>query len=284
MTARPSAEARPADGTPARGSPVGLARAFGGAIIFALPVLMTQEMWALGFAMEPVRLLLLMLLGVPLLVGLSHFIGYEDTLGLRDDLVDAFVAYAVGFLAVIPILLLLGIISWEMGVPEILGKVAIQAVPASIGALLAQAQFGGDAEDVRKEQRRETYAGEMFFMAVGALFLSFNIAPTEETMLLAHMMTAWHALALSATSLMLMHAFVYSVGFRGQGNVPEGVHWLSAFLRFTVVGYMICLLISAYVLWSFGRLDGTSLESAVMTVVVLGFPASIGAAAARLIL
>ena len=37
---------------------VALARAFAGALIFGLPLLMTMEMWALGFYMEPLRLAL----------------------------------------------------------------------------------------------------------------------------------------------------------------------------------------------------------------------------------
>ena len=56
------------------------------------------------------------------------------------------------------------------------------------------------------------------------------------------------------------------------------------FLRYTVVGYALCLLISLYMLWTFGRTTGLSLEAIVMATVVLAFPAAIGAAAARLIL
>ena len=49
----------------------GLARAVGGAVIFAIPLLMTMEMWALGFTLEPLRLALFLALGLPLLVGLA---------------------------------------------------------------------------------------------------------------------------------------------------------------------------------------------------------------------
>jgi hypothetical protein len=38
----------------------GLARGFGGSILFALPLLMTMEMWWLGFYLGPMRILLLM--------------------------------------------------------------------------------------------------------------------------------------------------------------------------------------------------------------------------------
>ena len=262
----------------------GVARAFGGAIIFALPLLMTMEMWSLGVSIEPTRLLLLLILLIPLLVGLSHFVGFEDTFDWRDDLIDAFVACAVGYLASIPVLLLFGVITWGMSAGELVGKVALQAVPGSIGALLAQAQLGTPSARERKDRRQDTYAGECFFMATGAVFLSLNVAPTEEMVLISYMMTPWHALALAGVSLVLMHAFVYSVGFQGHAEVPEGAHWSGLFLRYTLVGYALCLIISAYTLWTFGRTDGLSVEANVMAIIVLAFPASIGAAAARLIL
>ncbi|HXE57090.1 MAG TPA: TIGR02587 family membrane protein [Gemmatimonadales bacterium] len=262
----------------------GLGRAAGGAIIFALPLLMTMEMWHLGFYVDRLRLALLLVVVVPLLVGLSHYIGFEETFGWRDDLVDAFVALAVGALASAAVLALLGVLRAGMSLDELVGKVALQAVPASVGALLAQSQLG-TAQGPRARARRPTrYAGELFFMAVGALFLSLNLAVTEEIVIIAYRLTDRHVLALVAVSLGLMHAFVYAVEFRGQAAVPTGTPWWSPFLRFTVAGYAIVLLIGAYTLWTVGRLDGLAPEQALRAVLVLGFPGAVGAAAARLIL
>jgi putative integral membrane protein (TIGR02587 family) len=123
-----------------------------------------------------------------------------------------------------------------------------------------------------------------FYMAAGAIFFAFNIAPTEEMMLVAVNMSAWAVVAAGMLSLLLMHAFVYAVEFRGRHVPPEGTRALSLFLRFTVVGYAIALLMSAYVLWTFGRLDESSLAFQISTTIVLAFPASLGAAAARLVL
>jgi uncharacterized membrane protein len=64
---------------------------------------------------------------------------------------------------------------------------------------------------------------------------------------------------------------------------PE-IPLLSEFLRLTVVAYALALLLCLYVLWSFGRSDGLVIGELLMQTVVLGFPAAIGAAAARLIL
>ena len=261
---------------------IDLARALGGALVFALPMLMTMEMWWLGFYMDPLRFALLLLVTIPLLIGLSHFIGFEDTFGWKDDVLDAFVALGIGFLAAAPVLLLFGVIGPGMSFTEIIGKIALQAVPASIGALLAQSQFGGS--EGRGARQWRTYGGETFFMAAGAVYLCLNVAATEEMILIAHMMTPWHGVGLMAMSILLMHAFVYSLQFRGGHRGPEGVSWWNLFLRFTVVGYALCLLISAYMLWTFGRVDGVDNAQIVMATVVLAFPAAIGAAAARLIL
>lgn len=262
----------------------GLARAFAGAIIFALPLLMTMEMWFLGFSMQAWRLALFLVLFFPVLVALSWHIGFEDTFSWRDDVVDALVAYAVGFCSAGLILLVLGVLDSTDSPREVVGKVSLQAVPASIGALLAQTQFGDVRAEGAARRQGPRYASELFIMGVGALFLAFNLAPTEEMLALAFRMSQAHALALVALSLALMHAFVYGVAFHGRPGGHERIPAWNLFLRFTIAGYAIALLLGGYILWSFGRLDGVSLLVAVKAVAVVGFPAGIGAAAARLIL
>jgi putative integral membrane protein (TIGR02587 family) len=263
---------------------VGLARAFGGAIVFALPMLMTNEMWHLGSSMDRPRLILFLALMVPVLGGLAYYAGFEESFGWRDAAIRVFVAFAVAFVAATTVLLLIGVLGPGMSADEIIGKVSLQAIPASIGAMLARSQLGEREEEKEEERRRETYGGELFIAAVGALFLAFHIAPTIEMVQIAAMMTGWHAVALALASLLVMHAFVYAVEFRGQVARPEGASVWSEFLRLTVVAYALALLLSAFVLWAFGRADGLAPAELLMAVVVLGFPAAIGAAAARLIL
>ena len=262
----------------------GLGRAIAGAIIFGLPLLMTMEMWRLGVYMPAWKLALLLVLFFPFLVVLAWHSGFEPTFSWRDDVVDALVAYAVGFVASLLVLWLLGLLGPGMSLREMAGKVVLQALPASIGALLAQSQLGEREETQVTRGGVARYSSELFVMAVGALFLAFNLAPTEEMLLLAVSMPAWVAALLMLVSLMAMHAFVYSVAFRGRPDPqkrPSGWH---LWLRFTVVGYAIALLLSAFMLWAFGRFDGASLAMGLQAVAVLGFPAAIGAAAARLIL
>jgi putative integral membrane protein (TIGR02587 family) len=263
---------------------VALARAFAGALIFGLPLLMTMEMWALGFYMEPLRLALFLALMFPLLLALAYYAGFEESVGWQHLVLSACVAYAVAFVAAAVGLALLGVLGPGMSLEEIVGKVSLQAIPASIGAMLARSQLGEREEQKDEERRRDTYHGELFLATVGALFLAFNVAPTEEVVLISTMITGWYALALIGVSLAIMHAFVYAVEFRGQTSAHPEISVWSEFLRLTVVAYALALLVCLYVLWSFGRSDGLAFGELLMQTVVLGFPAAIGAAAARLIL
>jgi putative integral membrane protein (TIGR02587 family) len=266
--------------SPSRDFVIGLGRAFAGALIFGLPLLMTMEMWALGFAMDRLRLVCLVASSLPLLVGLSYYGGFEETPSLREDVRDALIAVLVATASSGVLLVLFGAIGGHSTAEEIVGTVALQAVPASVGALLARSQLGGG----EREKKDPPYVGELFLMAVGALFLSLNVAPTEEMVLIAYRMTPGMGLLLALLSIAVIHTFVYVVEFRGQHAAPEGHGFLSLFFRFSVAGYALALLMSLYMLWLFGRLDGAAPAEAALATAVLAFPASVGAAAARLIL
>lgn len=279
---------------------VGLARAFAGAILFSFPLVMTMEMWSLGITIEPLRLALFMFLAVPLLVGLSYYIGFEKTSCLKDDVIDAFVAYAVGFIMSALLLDLFSLINTAMSFTEIVGIVSIQAVIAAIGALLAQSQLGKQSDDEDEkdkkdndEQKQEadvsrrntTYGGQLFLMGVGAIFLAMNPAPTEEIVLISYKMSDGHIIALALATIILVHAFVYKVEFRGQeSRHQKESSRLSVFLRYTIVGYALVMLISFYLIWTFGHIENLSGENLVKIVIVMSFPGALGAAASRLIL
>lgn len=280
----------------ARGSDIqhrfilGLARGAAGALIFGLPMLMTMELWFLGFYMERYRLLLLLLANIPLLVVLSHRIGFEKTSTWVQAFRDAITAYALAIAMSAVVLTLLGIVETGMPPSDLLGMVAVQSVPASIGALLARSQLGGQHDDNAEEGDEQekgvvtSYGRELFLMAIGALFLSLNVAPTEEIILISYKMTPWHAIAAVIVSILIMHGFVYAVAFRGAHQLSEGTPPWHALVRYTLPGYVVALGISLYVLWTFGRLDDAASTPILMAIIVLSFPGAIGAAAARLIL
>ena len=275
----------PALDTSNRAYAMSLARAFGGALLFALPLLMTMEMWALGFATHPARLFLFLLVNFAILVGLSRFGGFERTAGLFEDLLDALAACAVAIIVAGLILALFGILTPGMPIDELVGKIAVQSIPCSFGAMIARKQLSGgeSGEDSIQEERTARYRAQLFLMMAGALFMAFNVAPTEEMILIGFMMSPVQAILLALLSILLLHAFVFGIGFAGQHGRNGEAGSLGLFLRFSLAGYGIALLVSLYVLWTFGRADGGDVGQVAMSVAVLAFPAAIGAAIARLV-
>ena len=256
----------------------GLMRGLLGAMIFAIPLTMTAEMWELGVTMDPVRIALLLAVTLPMLVALSFYAGFEPTFSLLDNVLDAFAAMAISALASLVVLMLFGQIGPGIPLLELVGKLAVLSFGASIGALLADKQFNdSDSEDDARSHRR-TFVSRLFVMAVGAIFLALNVAPTEEVEVFASSLAPTQAILLSAVSFVALYLIV-AIADPRLARSPWPVQ-----LRRVFAGYGICLALSAGILWVFGRLDRMGLDEAVECIIVLAFPASLGAGAARLIL
>lgn len=258
---------------------VGLARAALGAMIFALPLMMTMEMWEFGATVEPVRLILTLLLSLPVLVGLSFYAGFEPTFSLLDNVLDAFAAFFVSVVACAAVLFLLGELDAETSFDVIVGKLAVVSFPASIGALLADKQFNDRPDEQPRTSLSAGFLGRLFVMSIGALFLALNIAPTDEVELIAIKISPFQAILLSIVSFLILVLTLRAIDAESNGApIPIARH-----LARGVAGYGLCLLLSLYVLWFFGRTDGTALEEVLEIAIVLAFPAALGAGAARLI-
>ncbi|GGD89156.1 membrane protein [Tsuneonella deserti] len=262
-----------------------LARAFGGAVLFSLPLMMTMEMWSLGFYLDRTRFVLLLLLTLALLVPLSRVVGFEETHSLTDDLLDALTAWGVGALASVVILLVFGVLEIGSSLHEATGKIALQTVPASLGAILARGQMGGSSsESDAVENDRPGYAVKLLIMLGGAVYFAFNVAPTEEMILISYKMGPWQALALIALSIAMLLAFVFALDFHGGEKLGDDTGPVRLVVRQGLAGYGVAIAVSAYMLWTFGRTEGVSHYHIATMITVLGFPATLGAAAARLIL
>jgi uncharacterized membrane protein len=72
----------------------GIGRAFGGALLFVVPIFLTMEVWSLAVSVERPRMVLLVLTTVVLVVALSRYFGMLRRSRVRwwDAVVDAGVA------------------------------------------------------------------------------------------------------------------------------------------------------------------------------------------------
>lgn len=263
----------------------GMARALGGALLFAFPIIMTMETWWLGFYLERQRIAIFIVVSIAFVVYLNHVAGFRSTPpGWHEDLIDAGEAYLLGFLLSVALLYLFGVIVPGMPLGNALGQAGLLMVPCAFGAVIASKQLGArtHSNQDRMEEQRTNYWQELAIVLAGALYGAFTVSPTEEMILIAYKSTPLLLLGLAVLSIVLMHGFVYGMSFRGQAKA-KGT-FLAMFYRYTVVGYALALLMSAYVLWTFERLGGLDPATALRVIVVTAFPAAIGAAASRLVL
>jgi putative integral membrane protein (TIGR02587 family) len=256
-------------------------------MLFALPLFMTMEMWWFGFTMDRFRLALLLAASAPLLVGLCHVVGFERGAGLADDVLDAFAAFAVAVVSSAILLMLFGVVSLSRPIDEIIGKIAVAAFPASIGALLADKQLSesGDDDDSRDaaSPNQRAYFSRLFIMMIGALFVALNVAPTEEMLVIAFLIDPWQAGLLAVITLALLHALLFWVEFPGRASRKGDASFWSVLTRYSFAGYGVCIVSSAALLWLFGRLDHVSVSEGVEFIIVLSFPAAIGAGLAHFV-
>lgn len=264
-------------------------RAYGrgvlGALLVSMPLLVTMEMWWLGFTMPPWKLLVFLVLHFGVLLVLQHYSGFQEDDTFLEEVQDAISAYGIGLLVAALILPLFNILRGGMSLDEILGKILLQSIPLSLGASIAMAELGEQRNRDEQRKRQAGVLGSLAISLVGASYFGFNIAPTEEPLMLGARIHWWHAVLLLLAALLVAHAIVYALGFRGGRQLPEGSSWWGSILTFGVATTTVALLVAVLYLWLFGRIGpDTGLAVALHMVVVMGFVNSLGAAAAKLIL
>lgn len=135
---------------------LGIARGFGAALIFAMPMLMTMEYWWLGFYVSRVRLAVFVLLMFALLIVLGFFVGLRPTTSLVAETLDAATGYSIGLIAALAALAVMGLITLEMPPHEIIGKVLILSAVTGFGAMLGRSQLGNSTGGDKPQQRRRS--------------------------------------------------------------------------------------------------------------------------------
>jgi putative integral membrane protein (TIGR02587 family) len=268
-----------------RETAIAYARGLVGALIIGMPTLMTMEMWWGGFTIPAPRLLLLLTVNAGVLALLQHYSGLHPRRTAAGQLRAAIVAAGIGILVAAGILFVLGVLRHDTVFRDAIAKIALQSVPVSIGASIASTHF--DAHHEETENRRE---GALFFPSLavgvgGAMVFGFNLAATEEPMIIGEQMTWMHAIAIVLVSVVIVFGISYAMGKRRLKMDPFSREWIGFYVREAVSTYAVALLIAAYLLWTFGRIDtDTALVPAVHMVLSLSLVTTLGATAGELLI
>ncbi len=273
---------------------VDLVRAVSGGLLFGIPLLFTMEVWWTGTSTEPGAMVAVLGLTFLVVVVLNRTSGFRSTKNVRlvDAVMDGVETVALGLLSVVVLLFVLQEITLDTPLREALGKAVYEAMPFGIGIALAhqflrKSREGGDegegSTSSASTDRIGATVADIGATAIGAVFVAFNIAPTDEIPLLAATMGPGELLALVGVSLAVSFGIVFVGGFSNEEQRRSQQGILQHPVTETAACYLIALVCAAAMLWFFQRLElGAPWDATLSQIVLLGLPASVGGAAGRL--
>jgi putative integral membrane protein (TIGR02587 family) len=266
-------------------------RGLAGGMLFGIPLLYTMEVWWIGSHAEPVQMLAVLMLSFVPVYLLNRTGGFRRTSRISgiDAAKDSVEALALGIVAAAVVLVLLREITFASSLSAALGKIVYEAVPFSLGVALA-GQFlrgardeGDEREHGRGEGAVDPTVADLGATAVGALFVSLSIAPTDEVPMIAAAMEPLWLVLVVAASLLVTYGIVFQAGFGDAEKRRRQQGALQRPVTETIASYLVALVVAAVLLWFFGHLDlASGGRFALARVVVLGLPAAVGGAAGRL--
>ncbi len=272
-----------------------LLRGASGSFLFGMPLLYTVEVWWIGSSTTPSEMLIALGITFFVVYLLNQSEGFRTTVEIRpiDALMETVEAMAIGILCAFVSLILIGRITLETPLNETLGKLVFECIPFSIGVALARSTLSSDraSRPLRKARPRPTSGGFDTFLIdidatlIGALFIAFSIAPTEEVSLLSASLSPLWLLLIMVASLVLSYCIVFLAGLTNQKERRQQPGFLQRPINETLICYLVCLCASALMLLFFQQLSWDDpWQEWLSDTLMLGLPATIGGAAGRLVI
>jgi putative integral membrane protein (TIGR02587 family) len=267
-----------------------------------MPLLYTMEMWQHGMSFSEQHLL--MLLGATLLVNFvfSYLSGFREECSLSGAAMESITAVGIAIIFSACILTLVGEIGLSMSLPEMIGKVLVEAAAVSVGISFASAQVDGrsrtganngegDVSGPPGQNERELTPSDRQLRAdlrefaaalAGSTVFALNVAPTEEITVIAGRLAPTQLLVLLGTAILLCYVILFASEFR-----EHRVHEKTLFqhpVSETILTCAVSLVVATALLSFMGERSLLAHPSTFIAgVVTLGLPAMIGGAAGRLI-
>lgn len=261
-------------------------RGLAGSLFFALPLLYTVELWERARNVPKWDLLLILILTYFANVGYVSFSNFKSGCERTNVWWDSVVAMGIGVVGSIVTLYLTARFTFETPQSVLVSLLALMTVPTSFGASVAIKQLGS-REGNDNDCIADKMSGDLKKVTatiLGALLFTFNIAPTIEPKLMLAEVSWLHAIAIVFFSLLISYVIEYTAQFVQSENKSNhkvlGSKWLS-----TLVTYLIALTTGGLLLWMFGYINlSVPFNMWLVWVIIIGYAATIGGAAGRLIL
>jgi len=273
-----------------------LIRGASSGFLFGIPLLYTMEVWWIGSFADPLRMLISLLTNFVVVFLLIRTEGFRGTVNtkLLDALMDSIEALAIGVVCTALVLVLLREISLTSSINEAVGKIIFESAPFSLGVAVTNSFLSGERNQNVNEQtppssQPQTPAINATLVDVGAtligaLFVAFTIAPTEEVPMLASAMTPPWLLATMAASILISYGIVFVAGLTNQTKRYQQEGLFHRPITETLNAYLVSLMAASLMLWFFHQLSFEDPWTVWLShTIVLGLPATIGGAAGRIV-
>lgn len=295
-----------------------LVRGLCGGFLFGIPMLYTMEVWWIGSASAPSRLIVVLISTLICTYLLSRTAGFRKAQAAREReaVGDAVEAIALGLICATFMLIVIQQVTFNTRLSEALGKIVLESVPFSLGVALSNQllQESDDKENQEGAKKKgfkpgsasaspqsagsnslskrfmpkgnlnETLA-DIGATLIGSAVIAFSIAPTDEVAVLVTAMHGPWLVLMVLISVVLSYGIVFQANFTRQGQRLLQKGLFQQPISETIFSYLISLLAAALMLGFFRQIDpGAPWDLTFRQIVVLGLPATIGGAAGRLAL
>lgn len=268
-----------------------------GGFLFGIPLLYTMEVWFIGSDIEPPMLLTSLAVTFTIVLMLNQIEGFrpQKNLTILENIAETIETLAIGITCAALMLIVLQEINGQTSLSEALGKIVFEAIPFSVGVAFSRSLLSRGAEtdsdnnnqsvQSNKQQAivwKDTVA-DLFAAMIGALFVSFSIAPTDEIDMLAASASSGWLLIMMLASLLISYGIVFASKITNYQNRRKQSGIFQSPKSETIISYLISLLTGILIMWFFHKL--TFSDPWFMWLrhgIVLGLPACIGGAAGRL--
>lgn len=275
-------------------------RGISGGFLFGIPLLYTMEVWWVVSFSKPLRLLVAIAATLVIVFLLNRTEGFRKSSNVRliDTVMDSIETLAIGIFCTSCVLILLQEITLSTPLGEALGKLIFESVPFALGVALARSLLKGDRETSSDEQKRTTPTRrqpkvdeatinatlkDIGATLIGAIFVGFNISPTDEIPMLAAAVSPLWLLALIAASLLISYSIVFQAGFVNQAKRRQQQGIFQRPMSETVASYLVSLIAAVLMLCFFHQLTFDDPWSTWLSyTIILGLPTTVGGAAGRL--
>lgn len=269
-----------------------------GGFLFGIPLLYTMEVWFIGSYIKPPFLLLVFGITLIMVFLLNRIEGFrpQESGTLSGAIAETIETLAIGIVCTSLMLLILKRIDLQTPLSEALGKIVFEAVPFALGVAFSRSLLSGETEidlDQNQPQKspsnnqqqiiwRDTIA-DFSATLIGAIFIAFSIAPTDEITVLAASASPGELLIIMITSLLVSYGIVFASQLANYQQRRQQQGLFQTPQSETVISYLISLVAGMLMLWFFQKLAwGDPWYLWLRYSIILSLPTSIGGAAGRL--